>query len=499
MPSIRTTKTASGATAVQVVQYRSRKVVVLKHIGSARTPEEIDALLQSADAWIERNTGQVSILATQTSRTLPLAHCTFVGVRHTVAYRTFMDIARRCGFDALEDPLALDFAIIRAFEPCSKRRSRILLEHHFGIRYSERTMYRALRTVTRHKEKAERLAVACARRELSFDCSLVLYDVTTLYFESFREDGDDEALRKTGFSKDNKPQQPQIVVGLLVTSDGFPLGYALFKGNTFEGHTMLPIIENFRKEHGVTSCTVVADAAMLSLQNIEELRRKKLSYIVGARIANLSPMLQTRVSEALSQSEGATVRVSTKHGDLLCSFSQKRFEKDKRDMEKQIARAAKLVASGEQGRRAKFISTRGAAYMLNEKLIMKTKKLLGIKGYITNIPQEVMGDQEILAHYRNLWHVEQAFRMAKSDLKARPMFHHIEESIRSHLLICFLALTMSRYMEIKTGLSLQQINTLLRSTGDAIVRDAASGQEFIIPPVILPDAHRLLHRLGSSY
>jgi transposase len=499
MPSVRKTKTASGATAVQVVQYRDRKVVVLKHIGSARTSEEIGALLQSADAWIERNTGQTSILNQQTGRTLPLTHCTFSGVRHTIAYRTLMDVATRCGFDALHDPLALDFAIIRAFEPCSKRRSRILLERYFGIQYSERTMYRTLCTVARHKEHAEQLAVACARKEFSFDCSLVLYDVTTLYFESFREDEDDAALRKTGFSKDNKPQQPQIVVGLLITSDGFPLGYALFKGNTFEGHTMIPVIDAFRKKHDVKTCTIVADAAMLSLENIGELRRKNLSYIVGARVANLSPKLQIQMSEELCGREGATARFQTKHGDLLCSFSQKRFEKDKRDMKKQIARAEKLIASGEQGRRAKFVRTKDANYVLNEKLIAKTEKLLGIKGYVTNIPREVMGDQEIIAHYRNLWHVEQAFRMTKSDLKARPMFHHLEESIRAHLLICFLALTMSKFMEIKTGLSLQRIIELLRSTGEAIVKDEASGQEFTIPSVMLSDARHLLRQLGVSY
>lgn len=499
MPSIRKTKTASGAIAVQVVQYCNRKVVVLKHIGSARTLEEVDALFQSADAWIERNTGQGSLFTTSTSRALPITHCVLVGIRHSVAYRTFMDIAKRCGFDALDDPLALDFATIRAFEPCSKRRSRLLLERHFGIQYSERTMYRTLRTVERHKDHVEQLAVACAKREFAFDCSLVLYDVTTLYFESFREDENDEALRKTGFSKDNKPQQPQIVVGLLVTSDGFPLGYALFKGNTFEGHTMIPVIENFRKKHGVQSCTVVADAAMLSLENIEELRRKKLSYIVGARVANLSPKLQKQISEALCRREGATVRFPTKHGDLLCSFSQKRFEKDKRDMEKQIARARKLIASGESGRRAKFVSAKGTSYALNEKLIAKTELLLGIKGYVTNIPRKIVDDQKIMEHYRNLWHVEQAFRMTKSDLKARPIFHHVEESIRAHLLICFLALTMSRYMEIKTGLSLQRIVELLRSMGEGIVRDTTTGQEFIIPSVTLPDARRLLLRLERSY
>lgn len=499
MPSIRRTKTSSGSTAIQVVCYRDRKVMVLKHIGSARTEEEIDALVQSADVWMQKHFGQSSLFAGAPSRVLPVAHCSFAGIRYAIAYRTLAAIAARCGFDALHDPLAVNLAIIRVFEPCSKRRTREILHRSFNITYGERTLYRALQTIECHKEKAERLAVACARREFSFDCSLVLYDVTTLYFESFREDEEENALLKTGFSKDQKPQQPQIVVGLLVTSQGFPLGYALFQGNTFEGHTMLPVIGKFQKTHHVATCTVVADAAMLSFENIEELREKNLSYIVGARVANLSPKLIKQVSAALNRKDGATIRFPTKHGELLCSFSQKRFQKDKHDMEKQIARAQKLVASRESGKRVKFVQTKGTSYALNKALITKTEKLLGIKGYVTNIPSKTMGDHEVIAHYRNLWHVEQAFRMAKSDLDVRPIFHHTEEAIRAHLLICFLALVMSKYMEIKSGLSIRKIVDLLRNVGDASIVNTASGEEFIIPAAMPEETHALLQKLGVSY
>lgn len=498
MPSIRKTKTASGATAVQVVRYRDRKVVVLKHIGSARTQEEIDALVQGADAWIGQNIGQSSLFTKQDSRILSLSHCAFAGVRYEVAYRTLATVAAHCGFTGLQDTFAIDLAIMRVFEPCSKRRARELLERYFGIRYAERTLYRSLQTIVRHKEEAERLAVACAKREFSFDCSLVLYDVTTLYFESFHEDEEETGLRKTGFSKDNKPQQPQVVIGLLVTADGFPLGYEMFQGNTFEGHTMLPVLEKFQEAHHVTACTVVADAGMLSFANMEELKKKHLSYIVGARVGNLSPTLIEKVSAALKRTDGATVRLHTKHGELLCSFSQERFRKDKHDMDKQIARANKLVASREPGRRAKFVSTKGTSYALNATLIAKTEKLLGIKGYVTNIPQAVMSDDAVIAHYRNLWRVEQSFRMAKSDLAMRPIFHHKEESIRAHLLLCFLALAMSKYMELKTGLSRRRIVDLLRNAGDAKVIDTVSDEEFIIPAAISAEMAMLLRQLGVS-
>ena len=164
-----------------------------------------------------------------------------------------------------------------------------------------------------------------------------------------------------------------------------------------------------------------------------------------------------------------------------------------------MARAQKLVVSREPGRRAKFVSTKGTSYALNASLIAKTEKLLGIKGYVTNIPPETMSDVEIIAHYRSLWHVEQAFRMAKSDLDVRPIFHHTEEAIRAHLLICFLALAMSQYMEIKSGLSLQKIVDLLRNAGDAKVINTSSGEEFIIPTAITEETQNLLQQLGASY
>lgn len=497
MPSIRKTKTASGATAIQVVRYRDRKVVVLKHIGSARTPEEIAALEQSAEGWIQQRLNQPSFFEKNDGRILSLSHCSFTGVKYTLAYRALSTIATYCGFDTLKEPLAIDFAIMRIFEPCSKRRSIELLDRFFDIHYAERTLYRALRTVACHKQEVEQLAVSCAKSALSFNCSLVFYDVTTLYFESFQENED--TLRKTGFSKDQKPQQPQIVVGLLVTSQGFPLGYELFKGNTFEGHTMLPVIETFQKAHKITTLTIVADAAMLSFQNIEELKRKNFSYIVGARVANLSPKLIEKISTILNRNDGAICRFPTRHGDLICSFSQERFRKDKYEMERQILKAKKLVQSRESGRRTKFVQTQGTSYALNRALIEKTERLLGIKGYLTNIPRKHMSDKEIIAHYRNLWRVEQTFRMAKSDLEVRPIFHRTDEAIRAHLLICFLALAISKYAEIKSGFSLRKIIDLLKKTGDAIIVDTTSGEKFTISPVISQEIQTVLQRLGVSY
>lgn len=496
MPSIRRAKTASGAVAVQVVRYENRKVVVMKHVGSGHAKEEVAALVESARVWMEQETKQVSLFPRKQKRTLPLATAQYTGVTHAFAYNGLSEIAKRCGFDTTQDRILLDFALIRIIEPASKLRSIELLERYFGIRYPERSVYRALPRLKERKEYIEEIAVACATATLQSSLAFVLYDVTTLYFETF----DADELRVQGFSKENKSQQPQIVVGLLVTNTGFPLGYEVFPGNTFEGKTMIPVLTEFAKKHQVQTPTVVADAAMLSHLNIAELKQKNLSYIVGARLANCSVKVITHVSETLNEQDGATMRLKTAHGDLVASFSAKRFRKNKADMDKQVAKGKALVAKSEPGRRAKFVKKDGTdTYVLNDALIKKTTLLLGLKGYHTNIPEADLSNTDVIARYHDLWHVEQAFRMAKSDLASRPIFHHKEDAVRSHMLICFVALVMGKYMEIRTGLSLRKIVDILWSVTDANIVDTATKEVFTLRSPIHDEAKELFKQLGVSY
>lgn len=497
MPSIRKTKTGSGATAVQVVRYDNRKVVVLKHVGSARSKEEIDALIESAAAWIAKKSAQPSLFPTKEKRTLALAAAQYIGVRHAFAYSVLVQISQRCGFHELESPLLLDLALMRIIEPTSKLRAITLLERYFGISYAERSVYRSLPKLKERKADVERIAVSCAKHLLPSDFSLILYDVTTLYFETFAADD----LRVPGFSKDNKSQQPQIVIGLLVTLQGFPLGYEVFKGNTFEGKTMIPVLEAFAASHGVAMPTVVADAAMLSQTNVAELSRRGFSYIVGARTGSLSPAVIENAHKELGQKDGNVMRFRTGHGDLIVAFSAKRYRKDKTEMEKQIAKSKTLVKKGEPGTRAKFVKRAGGkdVYVLNENLIAKATLLLGLKGYYTNIPEERLSDQEIIARYHDLWHVEQAFRMAKSDIATRPIFHYKEDAVRAHMVICFVALSLGKYLEITTGLSLKRIVDILWSVTDALIVDRVSQEKFTLRSEPNEDVLILLKKLDLSY
>lgn len=481
---------------MQVVNYTHDQMAVLKHIGSGHTPEEVAALVESAHQWLEHTTKQASLFPRRQPRVLPLATTEYRGITYAFAYDTLRAVAQACGFDPVQDQLLLDLAILRIIEPTSKLRAIVLLHQYFRASHAERTVYRQLPRLKHRKANMEAVAVKCAVGTLKSDLGLVLYDVTTLYFETFTAD----ELRRPGFSKDNKPQQPQIIVGLLVTRQGFPLGYEIFAGNTFEGKTMIPVLEAFVGKHGVTTPTVVADAAMLSHANITELKERNLLYIVGARLANTSPTFIRQVHDALGQHDGATARLSTQHGDLIASFSDARYRKNQGDLERQIERGKKLVARGEPGRRAKFVTKEGRdRYILNEGLIEKTKLLLGIRGYYTNIPVEELSNDEAMTRYHDLWHVEQAFRMAKSDLASRPVFHHQEDSVRAHLVVCFVALVLGKYIEIKSGASLKKVRDLLWSVTDAQLHDTATKETITLRSPVSSELKKLRRKLGAPY
>ena len=493
MYHIRKTKTSSGATAVQVVEYVNRKLVVVSHIGSAKSDAERQSLEDAARQWIEQNDGQKPLFEPPPIQYL-LGRCEYVGVRYTFIYEVLHKLLSRFEFTSLGGKLLCDLVLIRIIEPASKLQSLALLEEYFGISHRRQSFYESLSKFVTFKDAAEKLAVKRAKEEFNFDFSLVFYDVTTLYYESFEAD----ELRKPGFSKDNKSQQPQIVLGLVVNSMGFPVSYEIFEGNKFEGHTLIPVIKAFKEKHDIKTLTVVADAAMISRDNVKALEENKLNYIVGARMGNISPKLISEVSRNISGKDKVTMRIETDLGRLTCEFSEKRYAKDKREMEKQMKKAETLILDPTKAKRTKFVKNGVAAYELNSELLEKAKLLLGIKGYYTNLGKEI-DDKTIINQYHNLWHVEQAFRVAKSDLSTRPIFHFKKEAIQTHILICFMALAVSKYMEIKTGLSLKRIVASLKHVTDAILLDKVTKKENIMRMNIDEEVRDILKDLGLPY
>lgn len=502
---IREVRTSSGATAVQVVRYQKRKRIVEAHIGSGRTKEEFASLRISAQDWIDRaNVKQLSLFPEifngyqqDSESVIVLSKCKSVGFRYQVLYNCLWNLTVKFKFHLLNANILNDLVIARIVEPCSKLESLKFIDDFFGIKHHRSKLYRYLPDFKGYKDDIEAKIISVARKHFSFNFSLVFYDLTTLYFESQKDD--DGGLRKIGFSKDNKSSNPQIMIGLLVNNLGFPVSYQIFPGNKFEGHTLLPSIITLKKKHKIKNMTVVADSAMISDDNISLLTAENLSYIVAARTANLPMKTIEEVSKQLSGQDEATIRIPTENkGNLILHFSKQRYLKEKREMDKQLDKAnfyLKHPSAAEIIKRTKFLRGKKLGYELNQELIHKTTLLLGIKGYHTNIDQTILNDQEIIQHYKNLWQVEKAFRISKSDLKARPIFHSKQQAIETHLLICFMALAISKYIEIKTSKSIRSVIKELKGAIDAIIYNEISKKEIVIKAEVNDRIKEILNKI----
>ena len=462
MYHIRKVKTASDSTAVQIIRYENRKRVVVKHMGSAHNKDEVIILWNNAENWITEQTKQIPIF-TQEERFISFEQLEYLGFQYTFLYETLYKLQTRLGYTCFGNKLLNDLITIRIIEPASKLHSLELLKTYFNIKHRRQIFYRMLPEMLKLKDKIQELTINFAEKEFDFDFSIVFYDVTTLYFETFKADD----FRKSGFSKDNKSNQPQIVVGLVVNKEGFPVAYELFPGNTFEGHTLIPIIKDFKKKYKIKNLIVVADAAMISADNIDNLKTAKIDYIVGARLGNLQANVLNSIDRQLPREDLANIRLNTKLGYLICDFSKKRFIKDKFETEKQIAKAKEILQSPGKSKKVKFIKSTEAKNELNTELINKTNTLLGIKGYYTNLDKKAISSELVIERYHQLYKIEQAFRISKHDLKTRPIFHFKEDPIRFHVLICFMALAVSKYIELKTNMSIRAFLSECKKITDA--------------------------------
>ncbi|HNV50786.1 MAG TPA: IS1634 family transposase [Bacteroidales bacterium] len=485
MLKIRVVKTASNAQAVQVISYYHNDRQVIKHFGSCHNKEELGKMLFLAIEWIKDYTGQTSLFPEDNpNMTLHLEESVFLGVHYNFFYNLIQTIQKEIGLETLTHSLLGDLVKIRIFEPASKLRSIDLLENYFGIKHNRKKFYKIAPDWLNLKEEVENIVVNFAKKRYDFCFDIVFYDVTTLYFETFEED----ELRKNGFSKDNKSQQPQILMGLIVSKEGFPVAYDIFAGNTFEGHTILPLITGFIQKHSVNSFTVVADAAMISQTNIEELKKSDLNYIVGARLGNLSDKMIDLIDNKLNREDGAIIRIKSDHSYLICSYSSVRYRKDKYEMEKQIEKAKTALKTPAKIKKLKFIKSTDKKAQLNETLIEKTKKLLGIKGYYTNLEEKEISNQAVIEHYHELYRIEQAFRISKNDLQTRPIFHYKEEPIKLHILICFMALVISKHIELTTGDSIKKFVTECKKITDARILNQITGKEVTMRVNLSPKA-----------
>jgi len=469
---IRKKVNASGSTSIQIVQKVNRKNKIVKVIGSSHIADEIEELYL---------TGLVEIKLLQHAAELPFSqsleqqfvqdftssiqHLHLVGPELLLG-KIFDDI----GFNTITDDLFRHLVITRLVYPVSKLKTVDYLARYKGIQLSVYSIYRYLDKL--QKQQIEQVKSISLKHTLQlFDnvMSIVFYDVTTLYFETKEEDD----FKRMGFSKDGKHQQPQIVLGLLVSRDGYPLDYDVFEGDKYEGDTLLPIVEHFVTKHKPGQLIVVADAGLLSQKNITALIEKQYQYILGARIKNESKTITSQILSLQLKDEQSVILDREDGSKLIVSYKKARAINDFKNRQRGLEKLEKKIKSGKLTKQHinnkgynKYLKIKGEATIsIDKEKYKEDKKWDGLKGYRTNT---TLTKEAVITQYHQLWTIEKAFRISKHDLQIRPIYHQLKRRIEAHICIAFAACKIYKELERqlkekKTGQSPEQVLDILKT------------------------------------
>lgn len=460
---------------MQIVEKIRGQRKILEHIGSAHTEGELAALIAVARGKI--HAGQQPLDLGLEPEAQVRSGGEAVVRRHSseLLWQTLTSTFDALGFNAVADETFKTLVCARLVEPTSKLDTPRVLDD-IGVDAPHLSSIK--RALARCVERDYRtmLATACWEHVTAAGgpgAALVLYDLTTLYFEAEKEDG----LRKVGMSKERRVD-PQITVGLLVARDGFPLDIHVFEGNKAETKTLIPVITAFQQRHQVSDMVVVADAGMLSAANLNALEDAGLSFIVASRTSKAPKELEDhfgRRGNAIS--DGEVVELIRPMGQgrdrrdrrVVWHYKWQRAQRDRRTLNAQIDRAQRVADRAEPLKKQRFVKVTGQTVALDEASIERARQSAGYKGYVTNIDPKIMDGHAVVAAYHDLWKVEQSFRMAKSDLKARPIFHRTRDSIEAHLTIVFAALAIARHLQNCTGMSIKKIVRILRRIHTVVI------------------------------
>lgn len=451
---VRKKKNHSGLISVQVIDKSHGKYRVLKTVGSSMDLQVVDELFKQGKRWISSHLGEQDIFeqAAKEADEKQVVNFLLTKIENILLNGTQLildKVFKSIGFDQLNDNILKHLVIARLSQPLSKSATVDYLKSHFDEDVQLHNIYRYLDKLhNSQQEKIQQISVEHTRKILGGKIGLVFYDVTTLYFET---DNSDE-LREPGFSKDGKHSQPQVVLGLLVSLDGYPLSYSLFNGSQYEGRTMLPLVEDFVQRFKLDDFVVVADSGLMNKSNINLLESGGHKYILGARIKS-EPEKTKQWILSLEKRDGVFNELQMGGGvRLIVGYSDKRAKKDRYNREKGVKRLHKAYKSGNITK--ENINKRGynkfleisdnVKVAINAQKIAEDSKWDGLKGYLTNTS---LPAKEVHEQYTGLWVVESAFRVTKGTIEIRPMFHFTPRRIEAHVCICFIAYKVYKELE----------------------------------------------------
>ena len=534
---LRTKKVAcTQNTVVQLVEsYREKgktKQRVVRHIGTADSPYKLEQL-----KWLAKTIKMEQEAQTKQSITKPIyakrigrlnriTRSEKIDLLHTeasahlvlgihdaygIVYDTlgFSNLFSRPSQRIKAANILREIVFARIANPSSKRASVELLNEQFGTQLNLDNVYQMMDKIDDlFCERIQRQALSAAINLTGEKINILFYDATTLYFESFTEDD----LKQNGYSKDMKFNQPQILLALFVTEKGLPIGYEVFPGAMFEGHTLMPILEKLKANYNIAKVVFVADRGMLSEDNLRYLGQNNLDYIISARLKTSKKTLKQEILNWASglkrEIEEAIYEITLgENKRLILSYRKSRAQKDKADREKSIQKLqARLKRSNNPKQLIsnygfqKFISVEGDARLqIDEDKLLNESIWDGIVGVTTN--NFSLSHQAILEHYRGLWQIEESFRINKHDLRIRPVYHWTPRRIRAHIAIAFMAFVCVRHLEYRVAaqykkISPEKIKRSLLRVQASIIRDKQHNKQYLIPLVTNNTAKQIYRILG---
>lgn len=449
---LRRKRNKSGTVSVQVIRKAQGRYRVLHSVGAALLEEELLELERRGRTWMEQASQQASLIHTERDQWTDA----FVGAMRNDQVRmigpelVFGSRYDAMGYGALHDPMLRHMVLARLAFPGSKLKTVDYLRRFQGIEVGVDRLYRSLDRLDRDaKERIEEIAYAHVKSHMGGSASIVFYDMTTLHFES----DDQDELRIPGYSKSGKHQHPQVQLGLLVGPSGLPIAFDMFPGNLFEGHSLLPVLKRTQERFALEKPVVVADAGLLSKDNTALLTAEGYTYILGGRIKNESEAIKQRILQE-GIANGQHIELQRPDGArLIVQRSEKRSVRDLRNRQRGLERLRRELKAGRLSKSHinnkgynKYLRIVGELQVeIDQDKFEADAAWDGLKGYVTNsgIPAS-----EVMEHYRQLWQIERAFRISKTDLKVRPIHHFQARRIEAHLCVVFIAYAILKNIEL---------------------------------------------------
>lgn len=439
---------------------------IIKNFGSAEKKRDIKRLVKQAEEYkahleaISPRAKAMKIVSDQ-----DIKSCRSYNIGFSDVYGKAFD-AIFTGTDINKNIIngLRDLAIMRIASPASKRKTAII-SNEYGINFDTYDIYKYMDRITMpvitkiKKTIYDNTAKLLANYDQEID--VLFYDLTTIYFETSTQD----EIRDFGFSKDGKHQHVQIMLAAIVTKEGLPIDYQEFRGNSYEGHTLMPVLNEIKKRYQIRKVVLVADAALMNKVNLQELEKQGIKYIIAARIKNTKgdikkSILDENGYEIISKKidDDGKIKNITKakkievgNNDFIIAYhSTQRARKDEHDREKDIEKIQKYLSSSGKNKltsrlKKPYVKVSKSSITIDFDKLEEVKKYDGFFGLQTNIADA--DPMMFLASYRGLWQIEQTFRVAKTNLEIRPVFHYTPRRIKAHFAICYIALALIRHVE----------------------------------------------------